>query len=64
MKRDAAIIVQINTLLMMTGRTPMLKRWLAKRRLARMVAIRRKSFETQDYTRRRLAMLKHTRGLA
>ena len=36
----------------------------AKRELQRLVDERRASFAVQDFTRRRAAMLKHTRGLA
>jgi hypothetical protein len=39
----------------------MIKRWLARRRLQKMVDENRRSFQTQDYSRRRQAMLKHTR---
>lgn len=42
----------------------MIRRWLACRRLQRMVDKQRKSFATIDYAKRRAAMLKHTRGLA
>jgi hypothetical protein len=41
-----------------------LRQWLAVRRLNRLVEKRRRSFEVQDYRKRREAMLKHTRGLA
>jgi hypothetical protein len=39
----------------------MIRRWLARRRLARMVEERRNSFECQDYRRRRVAALKARR---
>lgn len=42
----------------------LLKRTLARRRLARDVERRRNSFAVQDYRKRRSAMLKHTRGVA
>lgn len=38
-----------------------IRTWLARRRLARMVAANKASFAVQDYARRREAMLKHTR---
>lgn len=44
--------------------TRTLRRYLAKRRLAKMVERDRQSFETRDFAKRRAAMLKHTRGLA
>lgn len=37
------------------------RRYLAARRLARMVERQRNSFACQDYRRRRAAALKHTR---
>lgn len=40
-----------------------LKRYLARRRLAQMVAERRDSFECEQFRRRRAAALKATRGL-
>jgi hypothetical protein len=40
----------------------MIRRWLACRRLARMVEQRKSSFETQDFKRRRDAMLRVTRA--
>jgi hypothetical protein len=39
-----------------------IRMWLAIRKLNRLVAKRRASFETQDYARRRAAMLKVTRA--
>lgn len=36
----------------------MFKRWLARRRLAKLVERNRNSFRIQDYSRRRLAALK------
>ena len=36
----------------------MIRRWLARRRLARMVEQRRNSFEIADYRKRRAAALK------
>jgi len=38
-----------------------IRQWLAVRRLNRLVAKRRASFEVQDYRKRREAMLKFTR---
>lgn len=38
-----------------------IRRRVAARRLHRIVMERRNSFEVQDFTRRRTAMLKHTR---
>jgi hypothetical protein len=42
----------------------MIRRWLACRRLSRMVEAKRQSFEIEQYRRRRYAALKHTRRLA
>jgi hypothetical protein len=39
----------------------MIRRWLARRRLARMVEQRRNSFECEQYRRRRAAALKARR---
>lgn len=39
-----------------------IRTYLARRRLARMVAERRDSFETEQFRRRRAAALKHHRG--
>lgn len=38
--------------------------WWFSRKLNRLVAKRRRSFEIQQYAKRREAMLKHTRGMA
>ena len=40
-----------------------LRRFLARRRLARMVRKARDSFEREQFRRRRAAALKHTRGV-
>lgn len=39
----------------------MIRRWLARRRLQRMVDAGRESFEVVNYRRHRAAALKHTR---
>jgi hypothetical protein len=41
-----------------------LRRYLAKRKLARMVEERRNSFDVVNYRRHRAAALKHTRARA
>jgi hypothetical protein len=41
-----------------------LRIWIARRRLEKLVAKRRQSFECRDYAKRRTAALKHTRGMA
>lgn len=41
-----------------------IKVYLARKRLERLIAKRLRSYEVQDYRRRRAAMLKHTRGIA
>jgi hypothetical protein len=39
----------------------MIRRFLARRRLQRLVEARRQSFDCEQYRRRRAAALKHTR---
>jgi hypothetical protein len=41
-----------------------LKIWWFSRKLERLIAKRRQSFEVIDYAKRRAAALKHTRGIA
>jgi hypothetical protein len=45
-----------------TAGAAVIRQWLAKRRLQRIVEARRNSFEVIDYRRRRQAALKHTRA--
>lgn len=41
----------------------LLRQWRARKRLQRMVAKARNSFEIRDYAKRREAMLRYTRGV-
>lgn len=41
-----------------------LKIWIARRRLERLIARKRRSYEVESYRRHRAAALKHTRRMA